>query len=129
MCGRITRIDSRGRTEDGRYPDRVGLSGRGAKIEQLHTDRRFADQTAEPTALAGDDYSMITLERLFDFVDAYADSQDKTPAQRDNARQVLFNIETKREPRHPELIDDGFDGENPATFERRLVELIEERGL
>ena len=88
---------------------------------------RFPHQSEEPTALAGDDFSIVTLERFFDFVDHYAESPEKSEEQRENARAIRFNIETKREPAHPEFIGDGFDGESPATFERRLVELVEDR--
>ncbi len=91
--------------------------------------QRFPDQTDQPTAIAGGDYSIVTLTQLFDFVDEYAESPKKTDGQRQNARTLRFNIETKRVPEQPEFVDDGFDGESPATFERRLVELIEERGL
>lgn len=89
----------------------------------------YPRQTDDPTALAGDDYGIVTLTRLLDFVDTYADSDRKTDAQRTNARRVGFNIELKRHPRHPEFIDDGFDGSGPATMERRLVELVRQRQL
>ena len=69
------------------------------------------------------------MPRLFDFVDAYADSPDKTEAQRTNAAAVRFNIETKRDPRDPTTIGDGFDGAQPGPFERGVVKLVEARGL
>lgn len=91
--------------------------------------RRFPDQDPSPTVLAGDDYGVVTLERLFAFVDRYATSADKTEAQRENAGRVRFNIETKRHPERPEYIGDGFDGNEPATFEKCVVALVQERGL
>ncbi len=90
---------------------------------------RFPDQSAGPTALAGDNYAIISLVQLFDFVDAYASSPDKTAAQRAHAAGVRFNIESKRDPRDPATIGDDFDGQQPALFERAIVELIEARGL
>ncbi|QDG52393.1 glycerophosphodiester phosphodiesterase [Persicimonas caeni] len=91
--------------------------------------KRFPAQDASPTALAGDDYGIVTLERVFAFVERYAQSPQKTDGQRDNARRVRFNIETKRKPRQPANIGDGFDGERPGTFERAFVEAVEARGL
>ena len=117
---------------DAEEPALRSLSAR--ELSDLRCDRnpdpdRFPEQTTEPTTLAGDDFSIITLDRLFDFVDEYANSPEKTDAQRQNARTVRFNIETKRVPDHPEFIGDGFDGESPAVFEHALVELIASRGL
>jgi glycerophosphoryl diester phosphodiesterase len=85
---------------------------------------KFPQQNSEPTALAGNDYSMITLTQLFDFVDRYATSETKTEAQRENARRVLFNVETKRKENDPARIGDGFDGVNAGPFEIRVLEVI-----
>lgn len=90
---------------------------------------RFPAQVNAPTALAGDDFGIITLARLFDFVDAYAADPSKSAAQRDNARQVRFNIETKRDPSRPATINDGFDGINPGPFELAILALVQDRGL
>lgn len=90
---------------------------------------RFPDQVADPTPLAGGDYGIVTLARLFDFVDAYAAAPSKTDAQRENARRVRFNIETKRKPDQPAAIGDGFDGTSPGPFEQAILALIAERGL
>jgi glycerophosphoryl diester phosphodiesterase len=90
---------------------------------------RFPDQASSPTALAGDDYSIVTLAVLLDFVADYAESDAKTQEQRDNATVVRFNMETKRKPDQPETIDDGFDGVNVGPFESRVLDVIAERGL
>lgn len=90
---------------------------------------RFPDQDNEATALAGNDYRIVTLQKVFAFVDHYAQSPDKSESQRQNARNVRFNLETKRKLDHPEYIGDGFDGSAPATFEKTLVEVIREHDL
>lgn len=90
---------------------------------------RFAEQTAVSTQLAGNDYRIITLAELFDFVEQYANSDLKTEAQRSNAAKVQFNIETKREPDHPEYIDDGFTGGEAGPFELAILEVVNGRFL
>jgi glycerophosphoryl diester phosphodiesterase len=90
---------------------------------------RFPEQDNEPTALAGDDYGIISLAELFDFVEAYGRSDSKSTEQAENAAQVQFNIETKRKPDEPKMINDGFDGVNPGPFELAILDLIAERGL
>jgi glycerophosphoryl diester phosphodiesterase len=90
---------------------------------------RFPDQTTQPTALAGQDFGIVTLARLFDFVDAYAGDPAKSEAQRTNAAQVRFNIETKRKFDQPQAIGDGFDGTTPGPFELAILELVQARGL
>jgi glycerophosphoryl diester phosphodiesterase len=90
---------------------------------------RFPDQTATPTTIAGDDYSIIRLGELFEFVTAYSKSELKTPDQRANAEAVRFNIETKRLPERPETINDGFDGETPGPFEVEVLKAIATAGL
>ena len=90
---------------------------------------RFAEPTAVSTQLAGNDYRIITLAELFDFVEQYANSDLKTEAQRSNAAKVQFNIETKREPDHPEYIDDGFTGGEAGPFELAILEVVNGRFL
>jgi glycerophosphoryl diester phosphodiesterase len=90
---------------------------------------RFPDQDNSPTLLAGDNYSLISLAELFDFVAQYSQSDQKSEAQRENARRVQFNIETKRVPDRPKTIGDGFDGQNPGPFEVAILGLVEEYGL
>jgi glycerophosphoryl diester phosphodiesterase len=89
----------------------------------------FPDQNPEPTILARNDYRIVSLGELFDFVDAYSRSENKSAAQRQNASLVQFNVETKRVPDKPELINDGFDGVKPGPFEMAILKLVEERSL
>jgi glycerophosphoryl diester phosphodiesterase len=90
---------------------------------------RFPDQSADPTGLAGDDYSIVTLEELLDFVARYAESELKTGEQRTIASAVRFNMETKRKPDQPETVDDGFDGTHAGPFESKILDVIAARGL
>jgi glycerophosphoryl diester phosphodiesterase len=90
---------------------------------------RYPDQDATPTALAGDDWSIITLDALFDFVAAYAESPQKSEAQRAAASVVRFNIETKRKPDRPETIGDGFDGSTAGPFELAILAIVTDRAV
>lgn len=90
---------------------------------------RFPDQSADATDLAGGDYSILTLEELLDFVAGYSESPEKTDEQRENASEVRFNMETKRKPKDPENIDDGFDGVHAGPFELRILEIVAQREL
>jgi len=90
---------------------------------------RFADQNADPTELAGVNYRPLTLPELFDFVESYAMSSDKSAQQRANAASVEFNIETKRDPRGRDNIGDGFNGTEPGRFELQLLAAIETAGV
>lgn len=110
---------------------------RNLSVEQLRAYRcdrnpdpkAFPNQSPQPTALAGDDYRIVTLEELFDFVDAYNRFVGKSEEQRQNAGRVHFNIETKRQPDKPETINDGFDGLNPGPFEQAILQLVARFGL
>lgn len=90
---------------------------------------RFPDQDHTPTSLAGDNYRIASLANIFDFVATYANSEDKSPEQRENAMQIQFNIETKRDPNKPFTINDNFDGENAGAFELAILALVEEQDL
>ena len=90
---------------------------------------KFPDQSAEGTDLAGTDYSIVTLEEVLDFVTGYSESPEKTDKQRENASEVRFNMETKRKPKDPENIDDGFDGVQAGPFELRILDIVADRGL
>ena len=90
---------------------------------------RYPEQRAKPTELAGDDYRLVRLADLFDFVERYAASDSKSDAQRAAAAHVQFNMETKRKPTDPAAIGDDFDGVNPGQFERAIVSLVEEHDL
>jgi glycerophosphoryl diester phosphodiesterase len=90
---------------------------------------RFPDQSADPTVLATNGFSIVTLGALFEFVEAYSNSDAKTAEQRSGASRVRFNIETKRNPDEPETIGDGFDGVNAGPFEREVLRVVAEYGL
>jgi len=105
-----------------------------AQVQAYRCDRnpdpqRFPDQENGPTALAGDDYHIVSLAELFDFVAQYAESEQKSQSRRENAQQARFNIETKRVPDKPKAIADGFDGVNPGPFELEILRLIDAYGL
>jgi glycerophosphoryl diester phosphodiesterase len=105
-----------------------------AELRGLTCDRnpdpgRFPDQSPGPTAIAGTDYGIVTLDELFEFVDEYAASEAKTQQQRATADRVRFNMETKRRPDAPEAIGDGFDGMNAGPFELAILETISDWGL
>jgi glycerophosphoryl diester phosphodiesterase len=123
-------------------PDSLVKGGDALLISQLSFDQvkayrcdrnpepdRFSDQDNSPTLLAGDNYHIVSLAELFDFVARYSQSEQKSAAQRENARRVQFNIETKRVPDQPQAIGDGFDGQKPGPFEQAILELVEEYGL
>jgi glycerophosphoryl diester phosphodiesterase len=105
-----------------------------AELDAYRCDRnpdrgRFPDQSATGTALAGDDYRIVTLAELFEFVAEYAASDLKTAEQRSAASTVDFNIETKRVPDRPETIGDGFDGVTPGAFELAILDAAETAGV
>ena len=123
-------------------PDDVYTTDRDLLISQLtlaqvagyRCDRnpdtgQFPDQKAVPGDLSGDNYAIVTIGELFDFVAAYARSDLKTESQRANAERVVFNVETKRRPDRPHYIGDDFDGDSPGLFEKTLLDEIESREL
>ncbi|MFK7801509.1 MAG: glycerophosphodiester phosphodiesterase family protein [Anaerolineae bacterium] len=89
----------------------------------------FPKQEVLDMPLAGSDYGIVTLSELFDFVEAYAASAEKSDLQKANAATVEFNIETKRKVDHPEYIDDGFTGGEAGPFELAILEVIAEYNL
>jgi glycerophosphoryl diester phosphodiesterase len=93
-----------------------------------------AHPAQRPTAgrVSGDDFHVVTLGELFDFVDFYSRSHRVPEAYRLRARRVRYNVETKRSILDPLIIDDGFDRSAPASpgaFERVLISLIRARAL
>lgn len=105
-----------------------------AEVQAYRCDRNpdrgvFPEQNNDPTPLAGDNYHIVALTDLFDFVAAYSLSEVKSESQRTNASQVQFNIETKRKPDSPKAINDGFDGENPGPFELEIMSVVAQYGL
>ena len=90
---------------------------------------RFAEQAPLAMPLAGDDYRIVTLDEVFAFVAAYAESELKSAEQRQNAATVEFNIETKRKPDKPENINDGFTGGEAGPFELAILDIVRARDL
>jgi len=87
---------------------------------------RYPDQRADPGDLAGSAYQIVTLGELFEFVESYTSSEEKSSEQRENASAVQFNIETKRVPSDPATIGDGFDGATPGQFELAILNEIQQ---
>ncbi|MCP5096828.1 MAG: hypothetical protein GY943_14855 [Chloroflexi bacterium] len=114
---------------------RIFISQQPLSVVQLYQcdlnpdNGRFPTQTAYIMPLSGNDYRIITLDELFDFVEQYASSDQKTDAQRANAATVQFNIETKRNPDNPENIGDGFTGGEAGPFELAILEIVNGRSL
>jgi glycerophosphoryl diester phosphodiesterase len=69
-------------------------------------------------------HGIPTLAELFDFVACYAASPEKSKAQRNGARQLIFDLELKRVPFEPETIGDGFTGTAPALLELQVLAAI-----
>jgi glycerophosphoryl diester phosphodiesterase len=92
-------------------------------------ESRLSEQDNLPTPLAGDDYHLLSLDEVFTFVAEYAESDLKTEEQWENAKSVLFNIETKRKVDDPQAIGDDFDGENPGAFELEVLDVIAKHEL
>jgi len=109
-----------------------------AQIRRCRADRnpdarRFPRQDASVTPLARwfgdqqglDPYSPPTLPDLFALVDVYAGSpgaaMGKTDSQREKAARLRFDLELKRVPFHPEVINDSYTGEAPDLLEQKIV--------
>ena len=127
---------------DTKDPDSISKWGSELMISQLNLEQvqayrcdrnpdpgHFPQQENGPTDLAGDNYRIITLAELFDFVAQYSKSAEKDDWQRENASKVSFNMETKRQPDSPKAINDGFDGVNPGPFELEILNLVQQYGL
>jgi glycerophosphoryl diester phosphodiesterase len=103
-----------------------------AQLRKYRCDQNLdgrAEQRAEAELVAGDDYRLLELSEVFDFVGRYS-SDARVPAPlRARAARVRFNLETKRSIEDPSTIGDGFDGSAPGAFERALVALVRARGL
>ncbi len=115
---------------EGLMISRLSFEQIGAYVCDRNPDEgRFSEQNNGETAVAAQNYHIISLAELFDFVDAYTQSPQKSEAQRANAAQVRFNIETKRKEGKPKNIGDTFDGENPGAFELEILRLIDAYGM
>jgi len=118
---------------------------RGLTLAELHqyvADRnpdakRFPTQNNEPTPLATafaekrkrPIYAMPALADVFTFVKDYAADPSKSAEQRARAARVRFNIELKRVPFDPDAIGDGFDGTQPAEFEKQVLRVVRAAGV
>lgn len=74
-------------------------------------------------------FGIPTLAEFFAFVEAYANAADKTDAQRERARRLIFDLELKRFPFHAETIGDGFTGSAPALLEIQVAAAIRQAGV
>lgn len=88
-----------------------------------------SDQRAAAERVSGDDYHLLALSELFDFVGRYSNDPSVPETLRARAARVRFNVETKRSREDPAAIGDCFDGRAPGAFERALVALVRARGL
>ncbi|HKI32716.1 MAG TPA: glycerophosphodiester phosphodiesterase family protein [Gemmataceae bacterium] len=104
---------------------------RGYRANRNPDRRRFPNQDLCITPVARnfarmfgrDPYAPPTLDELFGFAEFYVGTGDilgKTAAQRASARRVVFDLELKRVPYHPEIIGDDFDGTAPGLLELRV---------
>jgi glycerophosphoryl diester phosphodiesterase len=109
---------------------------RGYRADRNPDPRRFPDQTALVTPAAQrfaeqhglDVYGIPTLEELLRFTAAYAGKlgaqAGKSEGQRQRAASMLFDLELKRVPFHPETINDHYDGTRPGLLEERIIEAV-----
>jgi glycerophosphoryl diester phosphodiesterase len=114
---------------------------RGYRADGNPDPSRFPDQSAAVTPLAAlfakqhglHPYGIPTLEVLLQFTVAYAGklgaAAGKSEMQRQRARSVLFDLELKRVPFHPETINDRYDGTAPGLLEERTVETVRRVGV
>lgn len=114
---------------------------RGYRADGNPDPRRFPDQIAAITPLAAlfaqqhglHPYGIPTVEELLRFAAAYAGEMGmragKSPAQRQRAQSVIFDLELKRVPFHPETINDHYDGTTPRLLEERIIETVRRAGV
>ena len=79
-----------------------------------HPPTPLAERFAQERGI--DPHGIPTLMEFFDFVALHG-------------RPIVFDLELKRVPFHPETIGDGFDGANPALLERLTVAAIRHAGV
>jgi glycerophosphoryl diester phosphodiesterase len=113
LVSSLTLAELRGYRAD-RNPDRKRFPTQDRTVTPLA--RRFARQHGI------DPYAPPSLADLFSFAAAYAGEAGKTPEQRERVRGIVFDLELKRVPYHPEVMGDDFDGEAPGLLERRVAE-------
>ena len=114
---------------------------RGYRAVRNPDPYRFPDQRADVTPLAQwfaqerglDPYAIPTLDELFQFAASYAGElgrqAGKSDQQRERVRDLGFDLELKRVPFHPEIINDRFDGTAPGVLEERVVEAVRRAGV
>jgi glycerophosphoryl diester phosphodiesterase len=122
----------------------AGLLISSLSLEQLRCYRanlnpspdRFPGQNADVPPLAAlfssqrnlDPFTPPTLHDLFEFAAMYAGAlgrqAGKSPEQQMRVRRLRFDLELKRVPFHPEVINDDFDGEHPGLLEREVAKAI-----
>jgi glycerophosphoryl diester phosphodiesterase len=111
------------------HDPRLGPDGplvRELTLAQLRTFR-VPGPAHRPTPLAecfaqecgGDVHGIPTLAEFFDFAAAH------TPT----AEKLIFDLELKRIPFHPETIGDDYSGTGPAALERLVVAAIRQAGV
>ena len=92
--------------------------------------RSFPGRSADTKLLAGGEYGRIpTLEEVFQFCSEYATSEYKSDAQRENAKKVQFNIETKTRGFEQAVVDtvekfDLVDRVMVQSFDHRSIAII-----
>lgn len=114
---------------------------RGYRADGNPDPGRFPDQSTAVTPLAAlfaeqhglHPYGIPTLEELLQFMAAYAGElgtlASKSKMQRQRAGSLLFDLELKRVPFHPETINDRYDGTAPGLLEERIVETVRRAGV
>jgi glycerophosphoryl diester phosphodiesterase len=114
---------------------------RGYRADGNPDPRRFPDQSSAVTPLAAlfakqhglHPYGIPTLEELLQFTMAYTGElgarAGKSEMQRQRARSLLFDLELKRVPFHPETINDHYDGTASGLLEERIVETVRRAGV
>lgn len=114
---------------------------RGYRADGNPDPGRFPDQSAAVTPLAAlfaeqhglHPYGIPTLEELLQFAAAYAGElgmrAGKSSTQRQRAQSVIFDLELKRVPFHPETINDHYDGTTPRLLEERIIETVRGAGV
>ncbi len=104
-----------------RNPDLLRFPEQSLELPLL--SRSYAEQRQR------DAYRPPPLSDLFAFTEAYAGdlgaSTGKTDEQRERARYVRFDLELKRVPFYPALINDAFEGDAPGLLEELVVQTIQ----
>jgi len=76
-----------------------------AELKKLDAAYRFSPDRGTTFPLRGKGLAVPTLEEVFEFCRDYVSSKHKTEAQRENAKRIRFNLETKARGFEKQLID------------------------